>query len=281
VEEAWDGRSDYAALVELTAGGELELNIKEKVYCEIWASVVQEKASLPAHWGVQFTLDLQVDETGALNPGVSFITPMHAGITNFVGEFLAPSGSLLQTVTYPFVSTPQSYNLGIGGTLSSQATREDKFQSYWDLDKLVRGNTQCPSTYRSGSSPLLTNDLGIRTWLHDALFAQRLYPSSRLSPDSDTVYKQDILSYHVRFLVITSGNGTPTWKLVRIATGNGNLPLASINRTRAHDLLITFGPSYKAGKEPSTPSLMAANSHLAQEIGIAISNSTKAIVPNP
>ena len=43
---------------------------------------------LPENWGAQVTLSLTVDETSALNPGVALNTPMHAGITNFKGEYL-------------------------------------------------------------------------------------------------------------------------------------------------------------------------------------------------
>jgi hypothetical protein len=57
---------------------------------------------------VRVAVDLQVDETGALNPGVSFIEPLSDG---------------------------QSRALGLGATLSSQGTREDKFGNYWKVAK--------------------------------------------------------------------------------------------------------------------------------------------------
>jgi hypothetical protein len=52
---------------------------------------------------VRVAVDLQVDETGALNPGVSFIEPLSDG---------------------------QSRALDLGATLSSQGAREDKFGNY-------------------------------------------------------------------------------------------------------------------------------------------------------
>ena len=252
--------SPSSDLPTVSAGGALEFHIKEKVYCEIADAIRQNTTLLPNNFGVQLTLDLQVDETGALNPGVSFITPMHTGVTNFVG--------------FPFVSSPQSYSLGLGGTLSSQATREDKFANYWDVEKLKRnlvGDT-CPKTPEHGSSFLLESDLGINQWLHDHLIPEILYPSSQLDKNEDPAFKQDILSYHVKFIVISSGSVTPTWKLVRIATNNGAIPLASANRTRTHDLLITFGPTCKPGM-----TCVAANSHLAQDVGLAVSNSIRTL----
>ena len=74
--------------------------------------------------------------------------------------------------------------------------------------------------------------------------------------------------------------GNPQWKLVRIATNQGGTPLLSANRTRTHDLLITFGPTGDPGSgkknKGSQPGLIAANSHLAQEIGLAVSNAIAA-----
>jgi hypothetical protein len=198
---------------------------------------------LPAGWAAQVTLDLQVDETGTLNPGATFLRPL-AG-----------------TDTFTF---------GIGGTLSSQGTREDKFGVYWNLDKLksVKG-TSCDSDAQPdhGSSLLLESDLKIQEWLYNSLYVDYFTPSSAITKDADGAFKQEYLSYHVKFVVISSGTATPTWKLARLTTGNGSLPFLGANRTRTHDLLMTFGPAYK----PGSPNFALA-SHQAQEFGIATSN---------
>src|SRR3982074_1666984 len=67
MQEAWE----TSRTPVLTAGGDLEFKIREKIYCDIVQAVHENDALLPARWGVQVTVDLQVDETGALNPGVS------------------------------------------------------------------------------------------------------------------------------------------------------------------------------------------------------------------
>jgi hypothetical protein len=242
MQEIWD----TSKIPILTAGGELEFRIKEKVYCDIVQAINENKDLLPRKWRVQITLDLQVDETGAINPGVSFINPL-------------PSS--------------QSYTTALGATFSSQGTREDKFGNYWNVDKLRNfngGTCQQDRQEWHGSSPLLESELGISKWLSDQLIANQVLPSSPLSPNAEASFKQDVLSYHVKFIVITSGNATPTWKLVRIATGNGSLPLTSANRTRTHDLLVTFGPAFKPGAAN-----IALSSHSAQEIGIAVSNGNR------
>jgi hypothetical protein len=123
-----------------------------------------------------------------------------------------------------------------------------------------------------GSSLLLDSDLGITQWLYNALYIDYFNPSSEVTKDADGAFKQEYLSYHIQFVVISSGSATPTWKLVRLTTGNGSLPLVGANRTRTHDLLLTFGPAYK----PGSPNFAIA-SHQAQELGIAASNGNRTI----
>jgi hypothetical protein len=234
------------ALSEFTPGGAFEFKIRAKVYCDIVDAVLAARGAgiLPTGWAVQTTLDLQVDETGSLNPGVTFIDPMAAS---------------------------QTFSVGLGGVLSSASTREDKYGSYWDLDKLQSrtGNPCRPKGEQVAGSSLLLSELGITEWLIDSLKARDFLPSSA-GVKGDPFFKQDFLSYHIKFVVVSSGGVTPTWKLVRISTGNGGLPLIGVGRTRSHDLLLTFGPTFKAG----APNL-AANSHAAQDFGIAVSNGAR------
>src|SRR5208283_1397505 len=143
MQEIWDAKSPNDESF-VSAGGVLEKNIKRKIYCEIQTAVHDVGSYLPADWGVQYTLSLTVDETTALNPGVALVTPMHAGITNFKGEVLTNAATAgLATATYPFLSSPQQYSLGLGGILSSQGTRVDKFGAYWNLDRLYPKNNSC------------------------------------------------------------------------------------------------------------------------------------------
>jgi len=246
MQEFWE-TSSFAGL---DAGGVLEYNIREKVYCDILGAVefVRGKHLLPPGWAVQTTLDLQVFETGAVNPGATFIRPIFNGTDTF--------------------------SLGIGGTLSAQGTREDKFGSYWNMDKLKSlKQASCDgSDTTRGSSLLLESNLGITQWLYNTLYIDYFNPSSEVTKDADGAFKQEYLSYHIQFVVISSGSATPTWKLVRLTTGNGSLPLVGANRTRTHDLLLTFGPAYK----PGSPNFAIA-SHQAQELGIAASNGNRTI----
>ncbi|MGY3132292.1 hypothetical protein ACVWZM_002974 [Bradyrhizobium sp. USDA 4501] len=245
MQEAWE----TSRTPVLTAGGYLEFKIREKIYCDIVQAVHDNDSLLPAKWGAQTTVDLQVDETGALNPGVSFIDPLTDG---------------------------QSRSLGLGATLSSQGTREDKFGTYWNLDKLRKfsgGTCDQDRPALHGSSLLLESHLGISEWLRDRLQSELALPSSQLPTDAGDTFKQDVLSYHVKFVLISSGTINPVWKLVRFSAGDGST-LASVNRTRTHDLLITFGPAFKPGTAN-----VALISHQAQEIGIAVSNGNRTVCP--
>jgi len=231
---------------EFSPGGTLAFKIKAKVYCDIVDAVVATRSEgiLPTGWAVQTTLNLQVDESSSFNPGVTFIEPLRAS---------------------------ETFTLGLGGVLSSQGTREEKFGAYWNLDKLrSRTGNPCRSDEeRVSGSSLLLSELGVTEWLRDSL-KSRFYLPSSAGEKSDPFFKQDFLSYHVRFVVVSSGGITPTWKLVRVSTGNGGLPLVGAGRTRTHDLLLTFGPTFKAG-EPN----LATNSHAAQDFGIAVSNGAR------
>lgn len=242
IQELWDTEQS----ADLNAGGVLEYKIKQQVYCGIVDAVISSRRAglLPSGWAVQVTLDLQVDEAGSVNPGATF------------------------------VGNP-TFSFGVGGTLSSQGTREDKFGTYWYLDKLTsfKGTPCKEGASEKGSSLLLYADLGIAEWLKNSLTIDYYTPASEVPKETDAAFKQEYLSYHVKFVVISSGNVNPVWKLARVTTGNGNLPLAGAGRTRTHDLLITFGPAYKAG----TPNLPIA-SHAAQEFGISTSNGNRTLV---
>ena len=246
IEELYEANKAEESASIITAGGQLEYDVKKKVYCELIDALKNlQPGQLPTDWAAEVTLDLQVDETGAVNPGVSWIDPM---------------------------AKAQSLTLGFGATASSQATTEDKFNSYWELSRLQTiANDICPN-YKAiqGSSLLIQSRLDLQNWLNDALLINGLMPSSQIGKNAAESFKQDTISRHVKFIVITSGSVTPTWKLVRVATGNGSLPLASANRTRTHDLLITLGQKFKAG----SPNILLS-SHNAQENGIAVSNGNR------
>jgi hypothetical protein len=74
-------------------------------------------------WAAQFTLNLTIEEKSSLNPGVSFNEPLANGITTFPGK--------ANTVT-----SPQSFAIGLGGILSSDATRTEKVTFTYKVNDL-------------------------------------------------------------------------------------------------------------------------------------------------
>jgi len=235
--EIWDDNSGNSA-------HDLEMKIKKKIYCELQYAVSfinnpnyretfkqyylwKEKniKPLPESWGVQVQIFLTVDENTALAPGVTFNTPMIPGTTFFPNKITVPGS--------------QSYSFSLGGTLSSDAMRVDKFTFYYLVKDLEGEQPQCSPDNRDpedfqGSSLLLESDLGIYKWLNNAM-------NIRSSVGTSQPVQQEVMSYDVKFDILSSGNVTPTWKLVRVTTSSSNL--FSTKRERTHQMILTFGPA--------------------------------------
>ena len=185
------------------------------------------------------------------------------------------------------------FSVGLGATLSSQATRIDKFYSYFSVAQLKASmaypDTSCRrfdndgqlvDISHEGASYLVSGNLGIDAWLKSALIQQNGIPSS---PELQSAFtKLDVISYDVKFIVITTGTVTPSWKFLKLTAGTGS-PFASANRTRTHELILTLGPNStatvtdKKGKKTviNSPSGAAGNLHFSSEIGQAVSSAVR------
>lgn len=264
-------------------------------------------------WGVQIALKLTIDETSALNPGVVFNTPIIGATTRFLGGTT--------------VSTAQQYNLGLGGKLSSHAQRDENISAYFDNKTLIDnydektkkqiphkcaydgqyiapgdndsisfGPHDRPSQIAKMQSLLIENDLQLEDWLRSALFLESV---SGATDNLAANFKQNVIQHHVKFEIVSNGNITPIWKLVRVSA-NQNGPFFDTNRSRIHDLIITFGPRMKPPKptevvivgakgkpvkmsqearEGASLAADARDAHLAAQIGTSVANSIRAIVP--
>lgn len=190
-----NGKPAQKRLPKISATAQIEYEIKRKIYCELRRAILslrdyQLESQLPKNWGAQISLSLEVDESSALNPGASLISPIHNATTNFVGEYFGTSTPLLASQTFASLSTPQSYAFGLGATLSSAATRTDKFDPYYtvkEMSKDIDRGTVCYSDwdpFRDGvgmepaqSSLLIVSDLGLKDWLIGALYNTHAIPS--------------------------------------------------------------------------------------------------------
>lgn len=294
IQEGWQGPDGTK---------ELEFEIKKGIYCDLrhavqktnteWQTYVLDTQThkttipqpiIPYNWGVQISLLLQVDEVTAFNPGIGITQPFSNVVTVF------SKGNVI---------TPRSFSIGLGATIQSTSTRIDKFNPYYTIDWLMQKDTNTspclpindpfygaigsggeplPSTERSAttfSSPFLENDLGITKWLEDAMFTNVVLPSHDPSAKTSDGKIPDTVSIEIKFVVVTSGNINPVWRLVPVTFNNGALSLVQAGRTRTHDLLITIGP----------PDQKTANSNLASQIGQAFSSaltsSSSMVTPTP
>jgi hypothetical protein len=195
-------------------GQRLVQSIVTNVTCEVQDALfdlykVYPKTFLDG-WGIQLTLSLTTDEKGSIIPVANLLPP-------------SPANSI--------------FNLGLGATLSAEATRINKLNSYLLVDELRRA--RCPAELRPGGLFLLQSDLKLREWLFDAVVANGT-GVARLDKDKiGGPFKANVLSHEVKFEVLSSGNISPGWKLTTATAGAA----FSASRDRTHDLTITIGPA--------------------------------------
>jgi hypothetical protein len=256
------------------AGQQLVQSIVYNITCEV-QDAINKIYNNPDHprkhtfldtWGVQIGLSLQVEEKGSVNPLVNWLPP-------------SPASAV--------------FNLNVGGTLSADATRQDKLNSYYTIQQ-IRQLGPCDPTTRPGGLLLLQSDLGLEEWLRANLTAadtgEILYASDYTGGPLGT----NVLSHEIKFDITNTGNITPGWVLTRVSINqSGNL--LSATRDRTNDLTITLGPTLAAPK-PKTdshgnpvkdangkvimttsygPSGPAAEAALSSQIGLAVSNAIK------
>ena len=257
VGEIWDNNSGAPA------DKTLEMLIKKKAFCELQRAVSRIEAEpgfrvthngkttinkwIPESWGVLMTLQITVDESTQMNPGVALTDPFK------------PASSFGSSVA-------QSFKASIGGTFSTEANRQDKFTYYYLVKDLEPTQPACDGPPEHGSSFLLDGDLGIDKWLRNAM-------NMRTSVQTSEISQQEVATYDIKFIVTTNVGATPTWTLLRITASNGNGNLLGLNRNRTHELIVTFGPSQSGGPGgKAQPSQIASNDALAQQIGAAVAN---------
>ena len=275
INEPWETEVYFPGKSEpMSATAQIEFQIKERIKCDLRDAVVNVQQKyyseegksypyLPANWGVSVALSLEVDEATSLNPGASF----NEVFANAIHKF-GPANT---------VTTPQTFNLGFGATLSSTASRIDKFNPFYtiaDLSKLPIPSSCSPegeTFHKNGITPassspfILESDLGIRQWLRDATLVNKLIKSDTGGGSGTPT---DTISYEIKFVIVSSGNITPTWKLVKWSANIGSTPLFYTGRIRTHDLIITVGPANNTTRD----------SHLASQIASGVASANKALL---
>jgi|GEM_PF-2991693 len=249
------------------AGGQLLVKaIVNSVHCDLKNAVIyalgpkirpqnraEKQGSFMSDWGAQMALTLTVEEKSILNPVV---------------------------VATPTTPASQVFTLGLGATVSADATRKETLNFYYTVDEL-RGGTPCPEPNNlepnaPRDSLLLQNDLKLKEWLLDEIM---LVGTNEIGAPTDVnnIYKQNVLQHEVKFEVITNGTLAPTLKLVT-SNFNQSGTFFSATRDRTHDLIVTFGPidhtQKNAGLIPIAESI-----HAISLFGNAAGTAVRGVLP--
>jgi hypothetical protein len=207
-------------------------------------------------WAVQVTLNLIIVENSALTPGASLNNVYRNATTTFPGAAA--------------ITTPQSLSIGLGGTASSTATRNDKLNMFFMVKELLYGT---PSIQKTCIPPPTTADLFLQSDLkiYDWLSAALLPYGTGIIGYANNSTAQNAITHDIKFEIVSSGNINPQWKLVRVSANTSSTLLAA-GRDRTQELIITFGPAQKGMLAPP-----AASSHQATETGAAVSQAIQSL----
>jgi len=194
-------------------------------------------------WGIQGTLTLTVAEKTDFNPSTTWIP--------------SPVKAL--------------FSLAVGVDVSSQATRTDTLNFYYNVADIYKENPcDFPTVVTQPTGSLLVNNnLKFREFLVEQIFNVG-------TGDPELLRGKNGLTHDVKFEVVSSANVNPSWKS-RYWTINPTGSLLTANRDRTHEISVTFGPA-----DPDNKTLVgaAAGQVAASQIATAISSRLgAAIVP--
>jgi hypothetical protein len=327
IQEGWDSPQDGETLIR-EISKTVYLSVEKAVVCVVDGDETlgskESRDDFDKNWAVQMTLQLTIQETSAVSPGLSLNTPMHNGIVNFAGEYFGsntavvngPWGGLVSgypsTYLWGPIQVAQSYNLGLGGKASTQATRTESSGASFTVHQLLQ-NAKVRGRYemeRKGCnnqtidedardqlytgkdkdklsktaqflSLIVNNDLKIYDWLKSALHIQEIitgmgggFVSTSLEKSKGRSVGQNAITHEVQFVVVTDGNVTPQWKLVRVSA-NQNSPFFDTQRQRTHDLIVTFGPK---DSKTQTIGRVAQDQHNAALFGLSNVNGIRGLL---
>jgi hypothetical protein len=250
------------------SGGQLLVKaIINSIHCEVKNAVLyvlgpkgvpqdlsRQQGAFMNNWGMQMALTLTVEEKSTLSP-VAVLTP------------LSPPTAI--------------FTMGLGASGSTDATRKETLNFYYTVDQL-RSGRPCPDPnnlepYAPRDSLLLQNDLKLKEWLFDVIMAVGTREIGA-PVDAKSILKQNVIAHEVKFEVVTTGNATPAWKLLRVNVNQSGTFL-SATRDRTHDLTITFGPIDPTQKNGGLIPI-AESIHAISLFGLAAGAAAKSAVGN-
>lgn len=195
-------------------------------------------------WSAKLTLKMIADESSTVAPSISVGMPVRNSVTTF------SNGP---------VTLGQSYGGALGFGVSSQAVRTQSADYFFifKTDFLSAESERHPRDCIGGDGILIESDLKLREWLDAATFPF-------FQPGFVQQIPPQTLTYQAQFILTTSGNVNPVWRLVPVAVNTGGASLLSGNRKRTDDILITIGPT--AAPNVAAASKVLEDSHFAAKI---------------
>jgi hypothetical protein len=175
IEEFWGNPADVSVKVNAIAG-QVQCELREAVVylLEEDRRIAKLNQRLPdgtldlklqclKHWSAQVNLTLTILESTAFNPGVALNVPLNNANIRY------------GTTT---VTIPQSYSFGLGGTLSSNATRVDTITDIYNLNDFAKGKPTSGRTCVPGTHA--NADLFVQSDLRRAPRTMVSFSSDRL-----------------------------------------------------------------------------------------------------
>lgn len=173
----------------------------------------------------KMSLILTADDASAISPNVSIGEPFAPAINVFPGKVM--------------VSTPQSYAVGIGGNLGSEANRKETSdysvsikEAFLDKEIDYTPGDDHRNHCKNYDGLLTDSDLKLYDWL-----SSRLYP---------VIYNKDLknsapqtLQTDITFTIMASGNVTPSWKLVPTSINTSGV-FFTASRKNIDEIIITI-----------------------------------------
>jgi hypothetical protein len=257
-----------------SAQGEYENRIVSHLVCEVANGLYAAESAftLPwlvsPKWGTAITITITAQDQGGVSPGLSFFKPFENHIFTFTN-----GGN---------VTSAQSFTMGIGASVSANATRTETIQFTLVNDALYKFAKRIkPKCELFEGGLMIDGDLRIREFIYDkAVIADLGNANLFAGRDVANNYKYPIYNTFtetINFVATFSGNVNPSWKLARFSNNTSGSGLGSAARTYTNNVIITIGPLGKPPTETAAASLDSAgtNQHQAQVQGGANATAAK------
>ena len=208
-------------------------------------------------WGATINLKLIVNERTTFSPSISLTQPLENVIKTF-----EEGGN---------VTVARNRSLGIGGSWTSDATRTEQIGFFYTFAELLSQGEAASATSVDDCGPSggmsSDDDLKIAEFMQSKIFLSQVPDvlERRQGASPFTVF-----NYQVAFVVTTSANATPGFKLVAVTLSPSGT-MFNGQRVRTNELGLTMGPVKKDASGAAVgPSDAVRDAALAEMIGRAV-----------